>query len=719
MFKVTAKLIVADHTKRISVEAPLVAQKAQPGQFVMVMASEGSARIPLSIVDADAKKGIITLIFKEVDETTRKLGAVRIGDELSVVLGPLGVPIELVSSSVCVCIGYDIGIAQILPIARALKGRDNKVISVIGAATRKSLFFESQLRLSGQRLFVTTDDGSHMLRGSVTSPLSEIFAREKVSIVYAMGPVDVLGAVCEITQEKKIKTIIGLQPVMADGLGLCASCRVKVHNEYRLACVDGPNVNGHQVDFDDLRARTCAQKECRSCDSKKPLVSKDKRIKNFNEVSVGLNKKQALDEANRCPQCTHPACQGGCSLGIDITGFIRKIRENQMASTLDLIREKNPLPGVCGRLCQAPCQKVCILSDLQHKAISVRALERYAIDHGHKKSKSVTKRKGKKIAVVGSGPAGLTAAGELAKRGYAVTVFEAFDLAGGVLRYGIPEFRFPKKILDSEIDYVQSLGVEIRTNTLIGQTLTLQDLFQDGFAAVLLALGAGAAKFSGLPGEHSGGVYFAQEYLLGASNMKTKLSGNQQPIYSGRDVVVIGGEYAAMDCARLAARLGKNVRLVHKGTEEDMVVDADSIRRAKEEGVELDALTKPLEIVTDQRNCVRAVQCIKMDYADPDRTDKWRLIPVKGSEFTIEADTVVLAIGHQPNPLIRRLFSDLRINKDRTLWTVRNSAQSSQSKIFATGDVVNGPTHVMNVISQAKKAACEIDEYLNIPIKKK
>ncbi len=473
-----------------------------------------------------------------------------------------------------------------------------------------------------------------------------------------------------------------------------------------------------------------------------------KRIRNFNEVALGFSKKITLEESRRCPQCANPVCMKGCPLGINIPGFIRQLREGNWDEAQAQIKEESWLPAVCGRICSAPCEVACILNE-EEAPIAIRTLERFASDYGRNHSAKFKKNllsfvqpsalnigkqseilpvladrpgastmrtvkqmpitKDKKIAIVGAGPAGLTAAAQLAKKGYPVTILESQDKPGGVLRYGIPEFRLPKKILDQEIEEICRLGVEIKTNFFIGQTLSLQDVFKQGFAVVLLATGAGRPKFMDLPGSHFGGVYYGEEFL-----MRVNARGKAPATFPiGQKIVVIGSGNTALDCARLALRLGRHVTLMFRRTEEEMKVRFEERQYGKEEGVCFEPLLKPLEILANTRRFVSGLKCIRMDYADSEEKGNWELIPVPDSEFILETDTVIIAVGHEPNAL-QALRGDisLKLKEDGSIWVDEQTGMTSHPGIFACGNVATNAGPVVEAMASGKRVAEQIEQYL-------
>ncbi len=404
----------------------------------------------------------------------------------------------------------------------------------------------------------------------------------------------------------------------------------------------------------------------------------------------------------------------GCPIGIDIPGFIRLLREGNVAGAYEKIKEQNCLPSVCGRICSAPCELACVLTD-EDAPIGIRALERYAADFGRPRFYRWDKMicKGKKIAIVGSGPAGLAAASELAQKGFQVTVFDALDRPGGVLRYGIPEFRIPKKNLDYEINEIKALGVLIETNFFVGQTATIDDLFNEGFVAILLATGAGVPKFMDLPGSHLGMVYYGEEFLMRVNQEKSGIFSKNNPSFAlGKKIAVIGSGNTALDCARAALRFGREVRLVFRRTEEEMRVRNDVRLYGKEEGIIFEPLVKPVEILANQNNFVDGLKCVRMDFADPDETGQWQLIPVPDSKFVLDVDTVIIAIGHHPNVVLKKFTTNLKVNKEGAVKINEETTMTSIKGVFATGNVVTNAGPVVEAIAAGKKSAEQMSEYI-------
>lgn len=441
------------------------------------------------------------------------------------------------------------------------------------------------------------------------------------------------------------------------------------------------------------------------------------RIKNFSEVALGYTDEQAKIEAGRCLGCSKPPCVKGCPVGIAIPSFINFIKQGKPVQALEKIKEKNNLPAVCGRVCpqENQCEAACILNK-KNCPVNIGGLERYSADYGSAVSfqqSAVSKKESQaKIAVVGSGPAGLTCAADLAKKGYQVSLFESLHLAGGVLMYGIPEFRLPKQIVHAEVEYIKNLGVEVITDTLIGATYTIQDLFEHGFTALFIASGAGLGQFLKIPGENLNRVYSANEFLTRINLMKAyKFPEYTTPVSIGKNVAVIGGGNVAVDCARVAVRLEKPVTLVYRRSEKEMPARLEEIENAKEEGVILEFLTQPVQILSDEKGFVKALECIKMELGEPDETGRRRPIPIKDSRFLLDIETVIIAIGQNPNPLLPKLTLRLKTNDDGTIWVDENLMTSIKG-VFAGGDIVTGADTVISAMGAGKKGAGEIDQYV-------
>jgi len=455
------------------------------------------------------------------------------------------------------------------------------------------------------------------------------------------------------------------------------------------------------------------KKEAAPMPKQKPEV----RRKNFNEVALGYTEEQALEEASRCLQCPKPQCVGGCPVGVCIPEFVKLMRDGKYEEAALKIKEKNALPAICGRVCpqEEQCQKCCILGKIG-EPVSIGRLERWVADWERGKGVKVGGKAtstGKRIAVVGAGPAGLTVAAELAKLGHGVTIFEALHLPGGVLVYGIPEFRLPKRIVRAEVDYVEKLGVELKLGYLVGRIYTIPELLRSGFDAVFVGTGAGLPAFMKLPGESLGGIYSANEFLIRVNLMKAfAFPAYDTPIRVGRHVVVVGGGNVAMDSARSALRLGaEEVCIVYRRSREEMPARQEEIENAEEEGIVCKFLANPTRFFGDEKGWVKAMECVCMELGPPDESGRRRPVPVKDSEFVMDTDTVIVAVGRTPNPIIQSTTEGLAVTKWGTIVADENGRTSIEG-VYAGGDIVTGEATVISAMGAGKKAAKTMHEYL-------
>lgn len=454
---------------------------------------------------------------------------------------------------------------------------------------------------------------------------------------------------------------------------------------------------------------------------KVPVREQDAKVRaaNFEEVCLGYNKEEAMNEAARCINCKNAQCIKGCPVAINIPGFIEQIKEGNMEAAYQVISESSALPAVCGRVCpqESQCEGKCIRG-IKGEPISIGKLERYAADWAREngiKPQGAKEKKGKKVAVIGSGPTGLTCAGDLARMGYDVTIFEALHEAGGVLVYGIPEFRLPKEaVVCQEIENVKSLGVKIETNVVVGKSVTIDELMEEeGFDAVFIGSGAGLPKFMGIPGEQSNGVFSANEYLTRSNLMKAFREDSDTPIMKGREVAVVGGGNVAMDAARTALRLGAKVHIVYRRSEEELPARVEEVHHAKEEGIIFDLLTNPVEIIADENGWVCGMKCIKMELGEPDASGRRRPVEVPGSEFVMDVDTVIMSLGTSPNPLISATTEGLEVNKWKCIVADETHGKTTKEGVYAGGDAVTGAATVILAMGAGKAAAQGIDEYLS------
>ena len=443
------------------------------------------------------------------------------------------------------------------------------------------------------------------------------------------------------------------------------------------------------------------------------------RATNFDEVCLGYNKEEAMEEATRCLNCKKPLCVGGCPVGINIPGFIAHVKDGDIEAAAKEIAKYSALPAVCGRVCpqENQCEGQCVLGK-KGDAVSIGKLERFVADWARENNVDLSEKeapKGKKVAVIGAGPAGLTCAGDLAKKGYDVTIFEALHKAGGVLEYGIPEFRLPKeKVVGPEVNNIRKLGVKIETNVIIGKTITIDQLFDDeGFNAVFIGSGAGLPKFMGIPGEQANGVLSANEFLTRVNLMKAYDEDYDTPVVIGKKVAVIGGGNVAMDAARTALRLGSESHIVYRRALEQLPARVEEVHHAQEEGIVFDILTNPTEILVDENGSVCGMKCIKMELGEPDESGRRSPVPIEGSEFVMDVDTVIMSLGTSPNPLISSNTPGLEVNKRRCIIAEEETGKTTRDAVYAGGDAVTGAATVILAMGAGKKAAAAIDEYLS------
>ncbi len=454
---------------------------------------------------------------------------------------------------------------------------------------------------------------------------------------------------------------------------------------------------------------------------KVPVREQDPKVRatNFDEVCLGYNKEEAMAEASRCLKCRNARCMGGCPVSINIPGFIKEVENGDFEAAAKIIAQSSALPAVCGRVCpqETQCEGVCVRG-VKGEPISIGKLERFVADWSRENGfvpEAPEKTNGHKVAVIGSGPSGLTCAGDLAKLGYEVTIFEALHQPGGVLIYGIPEFRLPKDtVVRTEIENVKKLGVKIETDVVIGKSVTIDELLEDeGFEAVFIGSGAGLPMFMGIPGEEANGVFSANEYLTRSNLMKAFRDDYDTPIAAGKKVAVVGGGNVAMDAARTALRLGADVHIVYRRSEAELPARAEEVHHAKEEGIQFDLLTNPTEILTDEKGWVRGMRCIRMELGEPDASGRRRPVPIPGSEFEMELDTVIMSLGTSPNPLISSTTKGLETNRRKCIVAEEATGKTSKDGVYAGGDAVTGAATVILAMEAGRAGARGIHEYLS------
>lgn len=753
MFTIRTKKELAQDTILMEVEAPRIAQSALPGQFLIVKMEENSERVPLTISDYDLEKGTVTIVFKIIGGSTRKMAEYAVGQSFRDVVGPLGRPSEFVSltqeelkSKKFVFVGGGVGIAPIYPQVKWLHNHGVEVDCIIGARTRSLLVFEEELR-SVCNLYVTTDDGTSEYKGVVTEVLKTLVEGGKhYDEVVAIGPMIMMKFVSQTAQSYGIKCTVSLNSLMVDGTGMCGACRVSIGGQTKFTCVDGPEFDASLVDFDLAMKRQAMYNtvegkkqmeaeeeaeghichvggiadEVRDKKHRIPVREQDPKVraKNFNEVCLGYNAEEAILEAQRCLNCKNPQCVKGCPVNVHIPEFIKYVAEGNFMEAAKVINRDSALPAVCGRVCpqEKQCEGNCVMGK-KSEPVAIGKLERFVGDWVRENKIVFDKpvqNNGHKVAVIGSGPSGITCAKDLMMMGYDVTVFEALHEYGGVLVYGIPAFRLPKEtVVRYEIENVQKMGVHFEKDIIIGRTVSIDDLMdKEGFEAVYIASGAGLPNFMNIPGENLCGVVSANEFLTRNNLLFAYKEGYETPNYVGKKVAVVGGGNVAMDAARTALRLGADVKIVYRRSEEELPARAEEVHHAKEEGVEFHLLCNPIEILGDDNGWVNGMKCNRMQLGDADASGRRKPVVIPDSEFVLDVDMVIMSIGTSPNPLISSTTPGLEIDKKNCIVADEESGQTSRQGVFAGGDAVSGAATVILAMGAGKKAAKAIDEYI-------
>lgn len=783
MNKILSKEQFSEKVFQLVVEAPMIARSRRAGHFVIVRVGKGGERIPLTISDADPVAGTITLVVQEVGVSSSKLCSLEVGDMITDVVGPLGKATHIENFGTVVCAGGGVGVAPMLPIVRALHEAGNRVITVLAGRTKELIILEREMQQVSDEVIIMTDDGSYGQQGLVTAGIESVIQREPVHKCFAIGPAIMMKFVCLLTKKYNIPTDVSLNTIMVDGTGMCGACRITVGGEMKFVCVDGPEFDGHQVDFDEMLQRMGAFREeeqeemkrwlsgegtsehqscscskettaaedtnpaCEACDSPheggrdaewrvelRKSVAPSIRMstprcrmeeleptyrarKLREEVNCGLSKEVAMKEATRCLDCNNPGCVQGCPVGIDIPGFIKRIECGDIMGAAATLRKTSALPAVCGRVCpqEKQCESRCIHLKTGSEAVAIGYLERFAADyeraHSVVKPESVTPQ-GPRIAVVGSGPAGLSFAGDMNKWGYRVTVFEALHEIGGVLKYGIPEFRLPNHIVDNEIHALEDAGVEFVKDCIIGKTLSIEQLKNQGYAGIFIASGAGLPNFMGIPGENYSGVMSSNEYLTRVNLMDASSTLTDTPVPQGKHVVVVGGGNTAMDSVRTALRLGaETATIVYRRSEAEMPARAEEIHHARQEGVEFLTLHNPLEYIADERGRVCEVVLQQMELGEPDASGRRRPVPIEGAVKRLKTDLVIVSIGVSPNPILPRSVNGLELGRKGTI-NVDDNMQTSIPTLYAGGDIVRGGATVILAMGDGRHAAQSMHEAL-------
>ena len=778
MNKIIKKVQYSEKVFRFDVEAPLIAKSRKAGNFVIIRVDDNSERMPLTIADADIEKGTITLVVQKVGLSSTKLCALNEGDEIHDVVGPLGNPTHIENFGTVICAGGGVGVAPMLPIIKALKAAGNRVLSVIAGRNKDLVIMEDEVRASSDELIIMTDDGSYGEKGVVTVGIEKFINQEHIDKVFAIGPPIMMKFCCLLTQKYNLSTDVSLNTIMVDGTGMCGACRLTIGGKTKFVCIDGPEFDGAQVDWDEMFKRMGTFKDVereemehfeehlatvdagkkkettdvimdveptdasieeltdRNAEWRKELRASMKakerttieRVKmpeldplyrattRTEEVNIGLTKEMALTEAKRCLDCPKPTCMEGCPVSINIPSFIKNIERGQFLAAAKVLKNTSALPAVCGRVCpqEKQCESKCVHLKMNEPAVAIGYLERFAADY-ERQSGNISVPKcdepnGIKIAVVGSGPSGLSFAGDMAKKGFDVTVFEALHEIGGVLKYGIPEFRLPNAIVDVEIENLQKMGVKFITDCIVGKTISVKDLEEQGFKGIFVGSGAGLPNFMNIPGENALNIMSSNEYLTRVNLMDAANPHSDTPINLGKKVVVVGGGNTAMDSCRTAKRLGADVTLVYRRSEAEMPARLEEVKHAKEEGINFFTLHNPKEYEADEKGAVKAVVLDVMKLGEPDTSGR-RRPEATGETITLECDQVIVAVGVSPNPLVPQSIEGLELGRKNTI-AVNDQMQSSIEEIYAGGDIVRGGATVILAMGDGRKAALNMSEKL-------
>ena len=783
MNKIVSKEQYSEKVFRLEVEAPLIAKARKAGHFVIVRVGEQGERMPLTIAGADTEKGTITLVVQKVGLSSTRLCDLNVGDEVTDIVGPLGKATHIENFGTVLCAGGGVGTAPMLPIIQALKAAGNRVISVIAGRSKELIILEDEVRAASDEVIIMTDDGSYGKQGVVTVGMEEVIQREKVDKCFAIGPAIMMKFCCLLTKKYEIPTDVSLNTIMVDGTGMCGACRITVGGKTRFVCVDGPEFDGHQVDFDEMLKRAGSfrrveqeemshldapiqckaeatviadellSREAKDMDMETPLEvltdrkaewreelrksmkgkerSEIERVKmpeldpvyrattRTEEVNTGLSREQAITEAKRCLDCANPTCMQGCPVNINIPSFIKNIERGEFLNAARVLKSTSALPAVCGRVCpqEKQCESQCMHLKMGHQPVAIGYLERFTADFeresGHISLPEVAPANGKKIAVIGSGPAGLSFAGDMAKYGYDVTVFEALHEIGGVLKYGIPEFRLPNKIVDVEIDNLRKMGVNFVKDCIVGKTISVKELEAEGYEGIFVGSGAGLPNFMNIPGENFINIMSSNEYLTRVNLMDASNPDTDTPINPAKSVMVVGGGNTAMDSCRTAKRLGaEKVYIVYRRSEAEMPARLEEVKHAKEEGIEFLTLHNPLEYLADETGAVRAVVLQKMELGEPDASGRRSPQPIPGATVTLDIDQAIVAVGVSPNPIVPTSIEGLELGRKNTI-VVGENMQTNLPTIFAGGDIVRGGATVILAMGDGRRAAQSMHEYLS------
>ncbi len=736
MNKIIRKEQFSEKVFLFEIEAPLIAKSRKAGNFVIVRVGKKGERMPLTIADADIERGTITLVVQKVGLSSIKLCNLNVGEYVTDVVGPLGNPTHIENFGTVVCAGGGVGVAPMLPIIQALKKAGNRVLSVLAGRSKDLIILEDKVRESSDEVIIMTDDGSYGEKGVVTVGIEKFIEQEEhVDKIFAIGPPIMMKFSNLTAQKHNIPCEVSLNTIMVDGTGMCGACRLTIGGKTKFVCIDGPEFDGALVDWDEMFKRMSTFKRAEQeemehfeehldnlndqnsqnnqiiqnsqnsqnnqntsieeltdrnaewrTELRKSMKPKERTAiprvimpeldpvyratTRTEEVNIGLTPEMALTEAKRCLDCAKPTCVEGCPVNINIPAFVKNIERGEFLAAAKVLKDTSALPAVCGRVC--PQEKQC---------------------------------------ESGSGPAGLSFAGDMVKKGYDVYVFEALHEIGGVLKYGIPEFRLPNAIVDVEIENLKKMGVHFQTDVIVGKTISVKDLENQGFKGIFVGSGAGLPNFMNIPGENAINIMSSNEYLTRVNLMDAANPTTDTPINLGKQVLVVGGGNTAMDSCRTAKRLGAEVTLVYRRSEAEMPARLEEVKHAKEEGINFLTLHNPIEYKADENGAVCAAVLQVMELGEPDASGRRSPVPIEGKTIEIPVDQVIVAVGVSPNPLVPKSIEGLELGRKNTI-VVNEEMQSSRSNLFAGGDIVRGGATVILAMGDGRRAALNMDKQL-------